>query len=223
MTEAAIYRRDDGVTNEARTACAWALAGVGWVITGILGLGAVDGTGGFYAAEAAWLAIHALVLVGLVGLVRGGVVGRSAWGRAGLRLAIAGRVMFFVAEIAAIVAGHDELALFPVAAVSTAVGMLMAGIAVLRGQRWQGWRRYTLIVMGGYPFVFMFPILAVTGERPNLGVSCWGLTFIGIAAAVALPPGLGRCSVEVTTEAAVATAEGQGETSPQQRVHEPST
>ncbi|MEO6627265.1 MAG: hypothetical protein ABIP03_01715 [Aquihabitans sp.] len=31
----------------------------------------------------------------------------------------------------------------------------------------------------------MFPILAVTGERPNLGVSLWGLTYIGIAAAFA--------------------------------------
>jgi hypothetical protein len=42
----------------------------------------------------------------------------------------------------------------------------------------------------GYPFIFMFPTLAVTGQRPNLAVSLWGLTFIGIAAAVAVrvPP-----------------------------------
>jgi hypothetical protein len=33
---------------------------------------------------------------------------------------------------------------------------------------------------------------------------------------------LGRCLVEVTTEAAVATAEGQGDTCPQERVDKPS-
>jgi hypothetical protein len=167
-------------------AAAWALAGVAWVTNGLLGLGAVDGTRGFYATEAAWLPVHALVLVGLVALRRARVTGESPSGRVGLRLAIAGRVVFLAAELAAIAVGHDEVALFPVAAVSTGIGMLLAGVAVARARRWQGWRRLAPIAMGAYPFIFMFPILAITGERPNLAVSLWGLTFIGIAAAFAL-------------------------------------
>ncbi len=169
----------------------WGLAGLGWVTNGLLGLDAVDGTTGFYVTEAAWLPVHALVLAGLLGLRRAGVVGESAWGRAGLNLAVAGRVVFLVGESVAIALGHDESILFPVAAVSTGIGMLLAGIAVVRAQRWHGWRRFAPVAMGAYPFIFMFPILAVTGQRPNLAVSLWGLTFIatGAALAVRLPPG----------------------------------
>ncbi|MEP6625597.1 MAG: hypothetical protein ABJC79_14215 [Acidimicrobiia bacterium] len=165
---------------------AWGLAGLGWVTNGLLGLDAADGTTGFYVTEAAWLPVHALVLVGLLGLRRAGVVGESAWGRAGLNLAIAGRVVFLVGEAVAIGLGHDESILFPVAAVSTGIGMLLAGVAVVRAQRWQGWRRLAPLAMGAYPFIFMFPILAVTGARPNLAMSLWGLTFIAIGAALAV-------------------------------------
>ena len=178
------------MSREGLHAAVWGVAGVGWVTNGLLGLDAVDGTRGFYATEAAWLPVHALVLVGLVGLRHARVIGESPWGRAGLHLAIAGRVVFLAGEVTAILVGHGELALFPVAAVSTGIGMLMAGVAVVRARRWQGWRRLAPVAMGAYPFIFMFPILAVTGERPNLAVSLWGLTFIGIAAAVAfrVPP-----------------------------------
>lgn len=182
------------MSREGLHAAVWGLAGVGWVTNGLLGLDAVDGTRGFYVTEVVWLPVHALVLVGLLGLRRARVIGESSWGRVGLHLAIAGRVVFLAAEVTAIAVGHGELALFPVAAVSTGIGMLMAGVAVVRARRWQGWRRFAPVGMGAYPFIFMFPILAVTGERPNLAVSLWGLTFIGIAAALAVqvPPGRQR-------------------------------
>ena len=165
-------------------AAVWGVAGAAWVTNGLLGLDAGDGTGGFYATEVVWLAVHVLLLVGLVGLQRARVVGESRWGRRGLQLAIAGRVVFLLAEAASIAVGHDELAVFPVAAVSTGIGMLVAGVAVVRARQWQGWRRLAPVAMGAYPFIFMFPILAVTGERPNLAVSLWGLTYAGIAAAL---------------------------------------
>jgi hypothetical protein len=183
------------MTADTRTAAAWGLAGLGWVLNGLLGLDAVDGTGGFYATEAAWLPVHALVLFGLVGLLHAGVVGRSRWGRAGLQLAIGGRLVFLVAEVAAMIAGEDELPLFPVAAVSTGIGMLMAGVAAIRARRWEGWRRYTPIAMGAYPFLVMFPILAITGERPNLAVTLWGLTFVAIAAAALPAPSARRSAI----------------------------
>ncbi|CAN5793134.1 hypothetical protein BH23ACT12_BH23ACT12_19240 [soil metagenome] len=160
------------MSREGLHAAVWGLAGVGWVTNGLLGLDAVDGTRGFYVTEAVWLPVHALVLVGLVGFRRRArVIGESSWGRVGLHLAIAGRVVFLAGEVTAIAVGHDELALFPVAAVSTGIGMLMAGVAVVRARRWQGWRRLAPVAMGAYPFIFMLPILAVTGERPNLAVS----------------------------------------------------
>jgi hypothetical protein len=137
-----------------------------------------------------WVAVHALVLVGLVGLRRVLVSGESPWARRGLDLAIAGRVVFLVAEVASIAVGHDELPVFPVAVISTGVGMLVAGVGVLRPGGWRGWRGgLALVAMGVYPFVLILPVFAITGERPNnLVVASWGLTYLAIAAAAARVP-----------------------------------
>src|SRR5690349_19331132 len=107
-------------------------AGVAWVTTGLLGLSAGDGTPGFYATEVAWLVVHALVLVGIVGLLRSGATGALRWGRNGLLLAAVARGLFFAFEVAAIVQGTDELPVFPLAVVGTGVGMLVGGAAIVR-------------------------------------------------------------------------------------------
>src|SRR5688500_14148539 len=87
----------------------WMVGGAAWIATGLVGLSATDGTGGFYVAETAWVVIHLLILLGLVGLVRSDAVGRLGWGAKGFLVAIGGRVIFLAAEVAAIVVGHDEL------------------------------------------------------------------------------------------------------------------
>src|SRR5688500_5013381 len=104
-------------------AVGWVAGGTAWVATGLLGLGATDGTGAFYRAEAAWLVVHLLILVGLVGLVRSGAVGDLAGGTKGFMVAIVGRATFLVAELAAFAVGHDDVFLLPVAAVLTGGGM----------------------------------------------------------------------------------------------------
>ena len=166
------------------TAILWGAGGVGWVANAALGPDAADGTGGFYVTELAWLPVHALVLGGLLGLDRLGVTGDSRWGKAGLRLAIVGRVVFLAAEGVAIAVGKGDIPLFPVAAVTTALGMLAAGAAIIGAGRLTGWRRYLPITVGAYPFIFMFPVLAVTGERPDLSITGWGVTCVGVAAAL---------------------------------------
>ena len=163
------------------TVMLWGAGGVGWMANGAFGLGARADTGGFYVSELFWVPVHALVLGGLVGLDRLGVTGDSNWGRAGLRLAILGRVVFLAAEAVAIAVGTDDNPLLPLAAVTTALGMLAAGAAIIRERRLSGWQRYLPAGVGAYPFIFMFPVLAVTGERPNLGVTGWGVTFVGVA------------------------------------------
>jgi len=170
-------------------AAAWGLGGIIWIVTGLTVLGAADGTREFYVMASAYIPTHLLVLVGLVGLLREGVVGEPSWGRAGLYLAMVARVVFIAAEVTLLARGYEgDLVLLPIAAASMAVGMLVAGVAAVRAQRWQGWARFAPLAMGVYPFVFMFPILAATGARPDLGVALWGLTFVGIAAAFALQP-----------------------------------
>jgi hypothetical protein len=85
------------------TAALWGAGGMAWVANGALGLDAAAGTGGFYVTEAIWIGVHALILGGLVGLHRLGMTGGSRWGKAGLRLAIFGRIVFLAAEGVAIV------------------------------------------------------------------------------------------------------------------------
>ncbi len=166
------------------TAILWGAGGVGWVANAALGLDAADGTSGFYLTELIWLPVHALVLGGLLGLDALAVTGDSMWGKWGLRLAIAGRVLFLAAEGGAIAVGNDDIPLFPLAAVTTALGMLAAGAAIIGARRLTGWQGYLPIAVGAYPFIFMFPVLAVTGERPDLSITGWGVTFIGVAAAL---------------------------------------
>jgi hypothetical protein len=166
------------------TAALWGVGGMAWVANGALGLDAAAGTGGFYVAEAIWIGVHALILGGLVGLDRLGITGDSSWGKAGLRLAIFGRIVFLAAEGVAIAVANDEVPLFPIAAVTTGLGMLAAGAAIIGARRLAGWQRYLPITVGAYPFIFMFPVLAVTGERPDLAITGWGLTFVGVAVAL---------------------------------------
>lgn len=165
-------------------AVGWIAGGIAWVATGLLGLGAADGTAAFYTAETAWLVVHLLILAGLVGLARSGAVGDLAWGTTGLRVAIVGRVTFLVAELASLAVGHDDVFLLPVAAVLTGAGMTGAGLAVVRAGRWTGPLRYAPLAMGVYPFVAMFPVLAVTGERPDTILSCWGLLMLAVGLAM---------------------------------------
>ena len=166
------------------TAMFWGAGGLAWVANAALDLDAADGTGGFYVSESVWLGVHTLVLGGLVGLDQLGVTGESRWGKAGLRLAIGGRILFLTAEGVAIAVGKGDNPLFPLAAVTTGLGMLAAGGAIIGARRLTGWQRYLPLTVGAYPFVFMFPVLAVTGERPDLAVTGWGLTFVGVAVAL---------------------------------------
>ena len=165
-------------------AVGWIVGGIAWVATGLIGLGAAPETGGFYATETAWLVVHLLILVGLVGLVRSDAVGAQARGTRGFKVAIAGRLVFLVGEVAAIVVGHDDLFLFPVAAVLTGVGMIVGGVAIVRAGQWTGALRFAPLAMGAYPFVAMFPVLAITGERPDTMLACWGLTMIAVGLAM---------------------------------------
>ncbi len=164
-------------------AAALGLAGIIWIANGLTGLGAADGTREFYLMASVFILAHVLVLVGLAGLLHRGVVGGSHWARAGLYLAMVARIVFIAAEVALLIRGYEqEFVLLPIAALGTAVGMTIAGIAAVRESRWKGWARFTPLAMGAYPFLFMFPFAVTTGERPDLAVSLWGLTFVGIAA-----------------------------------------
>jgi hypothetical protein len=167
------------------TASAWIAAGVGWLAASLVGSGAGDGSGRFYLAEAIWLPTQLLLLVGIVGLARQRPHGTRRLGRAGFGIAAAGRVVFIAAEAASIATGQTADTLLPIAALLTAIGMIMAGAAIVRERRWPGWRRFAPLAMGLYPVAFMFP-LAATDAPVELPVALWALPTIAIGIA-ALP------------------------------------
>lgn len=72
----------------------------------------------------------------------------------------------------------------PLGALLCALGMILVGIAVLRNRLWTGWKRFTPLIVGCYPFVFMFPILILTNTRPPVLIGFWGFTWILLGVAI---------------------------------------
>ncbi|MBO0949757.1 hypothetical protein [Fibrella forsythiae] len=72
----------------------------------------------------------------------------------------------------------------PMGAFLNGIGMLLVGIASLRASIWTGWKRYAPLIVGSFPFVFMFPILFISGARPAELIGIWGFPWLllGLAA-----------------------------------------
>ena len=83
-----------------------------------------------------------------------------------------------LAEVHNLAKGNDDSPLLPLGALSTGVGMTLVGIAVLRARRWGGWRRPIPLLAGLYPFVAMFPLLAITGQPPLPMIMLWGFPWL---------------------------------------------
>ena len=69
------------------------------------------------------------------------------------------------------------------------LGLILAGIAVIRAHRWTGWHRYVVLALGIYVFVVMTPLIIVSGGPPAtaLGVVAllgWEILWALIAVSV---------------------------------------
>jgi hypothetical protein len=71
----------------------------------------------------------------------------------------------------------------PLGAFLNGLGMLLVGYASIKATIWTGWKRYTPLIAGLFPFVFMFPLRFLTGARPAAVIGFWGFAWIllGIA------------------------------------------
>ncbi|MGH9214313.1 MAG: hypothetical protein ACRD2C_27140 [Acidimicrobiales bacterium] len=172
------------MTDNARiTTLTWTCGAVAWLAAALVGAGADDGSGRFYAAEAVWLVAHTLLLTGFVALRRLDIYGQRRLGHIGFGLAIAGRLAFFVAEIVALATGKIAEPIMPVAVLLSVAGMTLAGTAIARQAAGDTWRRYSPLAMGLYPIVFMIPLAAATGEPPVAAIAGWALPTLAIGLA----------------------------------------
>lgn len=72
----------------------------------------------------------------------------------------------------------------PLSALINAIGMILVGVASLKTRIWSGWKRYTPFIVGCYPFIFMYPLVILTGTRPPAMIGLWCIPYLllGIAA-----------------------------------------
>jgi hypothetical protein len=155
--------------------------GVLWALAA--SVGGTDGGDVFYLAESIWLLAQLALLAGTVELWRADLHSGSRLGTVGFALATLGRVLFVVAEVLALVAGEVQDDLLPVAALPTALGTALAGVAVLRARTLDGAWSLVPLAVGVYPFVLMIPFAAVADEPPVASLIGWGLLFalLGVA------------------------------------------
>lgn len=158
-------------------------------------------TAAFYVAEALFVVVQLLLLAGFFGIWWSGGVGRGLFGRLAFGLAALAHLIFVLLEIHSLIIG--ELSpVFPLAPLSSAAGILLTGIAVLRARRWQGWTRWLPLITGLYPFVFMFPLVAITGAPLEIAIGFWGLVRLVLGLAIRAQAEGPRKVVETAAEVA---------------------
>jgi hypothetical protein len=179
------------MANESRirqAGIACAIGGALWVIVLMAAVVAPDtvynNAAGFRVWEGLLIVVQALLLVGVVGLAWSGAAGNGWLGRIGLGIALLGRVSFLVGEIVSFATGTEDGTFIPLGALLTGVGMVLAGIAVMRARRWDGWQRFLPLLAGLYPFVAMFPLFAVASEPPLLSIALWGVVWVPLGLAL---------------------------------------
>jgi hypothetical protein len=161
---------------------ACAIGGALWVIVLMAAVVAPDAVYGNAAGFRIWegllIVVQALLLAGVVGLAWSGATGGGWLGRIGLGIALVGRASFLVGEVRSLATGTEDGTFLPLGALLTGVGMVLVGIAVLRARRWDDWHRYLPLLAGIYPFVAMFPLIAVMSEPPVLSIALWGIVWL---------------------------------------------
>lgn len=149
--------------------------------------------GGFTVIQVWFFVQHLGLIAGIAALGRAQVMapGRSA--RRGAGLAVAGMALLAVTELIAITARDSTYpgdgtglldALYGVSTVAVGVGLVLAGIAVRRGERWTGWRGLVVVVTGIFVFVPMLPALMGPFILARLAITAWMLLFAALGYAL---------------------------------------
>lgn len=136
-----------------------------------------------------WFFVHHLGMVAvLVGLARAGVTGDGRLGRIGAWLAVIGTFLLAVQELVTGFSFGDmagktanEGAMGAGYGVSTnliGLGMLVAGIAVVRARVWTDWARWIPLAIGVMHFVVVTPAIFSGGfVAGRLAIGSWMLLF----------------------------------------------
>jgi hypothetical protein len=170
------------------TGMAYTMGGALWLVLA-LAMGALYGgdppsdAAAFIPSQILWIISQGLLLFGFFGLFVGRAVGDSLFGKLAFGLGVLGHLLFVVAEIHSL-ASRTISDLVAVAALVSAIGILLTGIAVLRAAQWHGWARWLPLLTGLYPWLFMFPLIAITGDANIFAIGGWGLVRMVLGLAI---------------------------------------
>lgn len=158
------------------SAIAWIAGGGLWTLAGLVAGGSM---------EVLWIPADLLLFFALITTARLGLHERTKTGRAGLLIAVVGRVIFVLAEVLSVIQDKEQNALLPAAALLSAIGITLYGVGVLRAHRWSGHGRFIPLVAGLYPFAVMFPIVVASRGNPSeTAIAFWGLPLAAVGAAL---------------------------------------
>lgn len=132
-------------------------------------------------------ALVALMLtIGLVGLAALGATGSWWWGRVGIGAAILSYAVLVGGELIEPFDPAAAAVIFENVALPFGLGMVLAGVAVLRAHRWSGWRRFVPLAMGAYVLVVFLPVVIVTGSDAGFWAAVLGLSLLFAALGLAV-------------------------------------
>lgn len=139
-----------------------------------------------YASRTALIAVAYLLLIGgVIGLARSGAAGNGWPGRIGLAAAGLGWLTWAAAQfVLQIDFTLAEIVLFPVGSILIGLGMILAGVAVLRARRWRGWQRGVPLLCGLYLVPLTLVLFAILGGPSFLVLAGYGLCWLALGAAL---------------------------------------
>jgi hypothetical protein len=132
--------------------------------------------------------IHLGELATFVALGLSGAAGTGLLGRLGIGVGVLGALLLAVAEVITLSAPATSETLFAIAPDLVGLGLVLAGVAVVRTGRWTGWRRWVTLALGGYVFAVLTPVIIAAGGPPAYaaiaGLLVWQVLWVLIAVAV---------------------------------------
>ena len=149
--------------------------------------------GGFTVIQIWFFVQHLGLLAGIAALARAETMTHGRTARWGTGLAVSGMAMLAVTELIAITARNSTYpgegtglldALYGVSSLAVGAGLILAGIAVRRTGRWNGWRRLVVLVTGIFVFVPMMPALMGPFVLARLAITVWMLLFAALGYAL---------------------------------------
>lgn len=135
------------------------------------GLGAVVALAQLTGWDPVWMAyvlvlIHVAEAGGILALGLAGLAGDGLLGRLGVGLVVVGSLVLAVAEGVNPADGDVADVLYGIGPIAVGIGLVLAGVAVLRAHRVAGAGRLVPLLLGIYVFVVLTPAIVVTGGPP---------------------------------------------------------